>query len=205
MSPARIAELTEGQRGRMTAWAQEWTTRGLVTGPVDRAEAEEAIRACYDLAGVEWPGRVVWVPSLFVGALAAPLAAHPLHNEHDVRMAERAVWKDGVHQSVRGSQAGALSGALHMPVRSAVAAAITPSVHQAVMDGVHLAVHRGLIEGARVHAGARPSGEESTTIGDEYGYGVFAFLCDPLWRPTVSRHAMDGAATREDDGARGAP
>jgi hypothetical protein len=61
--PARIAELTraKGQRSRMATWAQEWITRGLATGPVDRAGVEEAIRACYRLAGLRWPGRVVWV------------------------------------------------------------------------------------------------------------------------------------------------
>ena len=49
--PARITELTEGQRRRMATWARKWITRGLATGPVDRAEAEEAIRACHRLAG----------------------------------------------------------------------------------------------------------------------------------------------------------
>jgi hypothetical protein len=49
--PGRVAELTEGQRGRMATWAQEWTTRGLATGPVDRAAVKDAIRECYRLAG----------------------------------------------------------------------------------------------------------------------------------------------------------
>jgi hypothetical protein len=81
------------------------------------------------------------------GALAAPLAGHPLFAESDVRKAEVDVWVDGVHQPVRGSVAGVLSGALHMTVRSAVSAAITEPVHQAVMVGVHKVVHRGLVEG----------------------------------------------------------
>jgi hypothetical protein len=98
---ARIAELAEGQRGRMVTWAQEWITRGLA------------------------PGR----------------------GRGDARKAEVDVWVDGVHQPVRGSVAGVLSGALHMTVRSAVSAAITEPVHQAVMAGVHKVVHRGLVEG----------------------------------------------------------
>ena len=54
--PARIAELDEGQRGRMATWARGGITRGLATGPVDRAAVEEAIGACYRLAGQRWPG-----------------------------------------------------------------------------------------------------------------------------------------------------
>ena len=145
--PARIAELDEGWRGRMAGWAREWIERGLATGPVDRVGVEEAIAVCYRLAGVRWPGRVVWVPSPVVGALAAPLAAHPLFNEDDVRQAEADAWVDGVHQPVRGSVAGELRGALHGRVRGAVSAAITGPVHQAVLAGVHGVVHRGLIEG----------------------------------------------------------
>jgi hypothetical protein len=73
--PARIAELDEGQRSWMATWAREWITRGLATGPADRAAVEEAIEACYRLAGLRWLAGWVWIPSPLAGAQAAPLAA----------------------------------------------------------------------------------------------------------------------------------
>ena len=196
--PARIAELTEGQRGRMAAWAQEWVTRGLATGPVDRGAVEEAIEARYRLAGLRWPGRVVWVPSPVVGALAAPLAAHPLFNEFSVREAEAEAWVDGVHRPVRGSLAGVLSDALHLRVRGAVSAAISAPVHRAVMDGVHEAVQRGLIEWWWPHRRFVLVCERPAELHLEWaGPGGVLRLHDPdgpaiRWRDGWAVHALHG-------------
>lgn len=76
--PTRIDKLTEAQRAKIDAWADRWIEIGLRTGKADRQTFEAAARRCYEHAKIPWPGRVVWVTSPLVVALAAPVAAFVL-------------------------------------------------------------------------------------------------------------------------------
>lgn len=71
----RIQFLTEEQQARIPEWVERWRRIGLRTGPADRPRFEAAVERCYRLAGLAWEGRVVWVSSPLVVALAAPVAA----------------------------------------------------------------------------------------------------------------------------------
>ncbi|MBZ4576167.1 hypothetical protein [Mycobacterium avium] len=79
MAPRKkLTELTPAQRDRMSSFAQEWIEYGWRTNPLTEEEWEvweAGARACYEFAGVPWPGVVIRVSSPMVGALAAPFAA----------------------------------------------------------------------------------------------------------------------------------
>jgi hypothetical protein len=71
----QVTALTPEQTLQMSAHADRWIAAGLSTCPADRPAFETAARRCYELAGVPWHGRVIWVGSPPVLALAAPIAA----------------------------------------------------------------------------------------------------------------------------------
>jgi len=43
------------------------------TAPVDRDVVEDGLRRCYELAGLTWPGQVIWAPSPWAAAVLWPL------------------------------------------------------------------------------------------------------------------------------------
>ncbi|SDT80783.1 relaxase domain-containing protein [Actinoplanes derwentensis] len=70
------AERASGPRVRR--FVEEWTDRLLDTGPLtdtERAEVVDAVRRCYEHAGVPWHGRVFWAPSPPAGQLLASARA----------------------------------------------------------------------------------------------------------------------------------
>lgn len=69
-----IQDLTPEQDARIGAHAQRWAEIALRTGSADRAAFEEAARRCYRYGQVRWPGRVIWVSSPLVLALASAAA-----------------------------------------------------------------------------------------------------------------------------------
>lgn len=115
-----LTHLTDEQRALMPAYARQWADRLLSTDSAPREEVEDAYRRCYEAAGIPWHGRVVWVSSPIVGALAAPIAAH-----------------------MHGAVGGAVDGAVHGAVDGAVDVAVHDAVHGAVHGAVDVAVDGG--------------------------------------------------------------
>src|SRR4051794_24229181 len=115
MGVARVDELTDAQRARFGEWGDRWVEIGLRTGPADRERFEAAMRDCYDYAGLEWPGVVVWVPSPLVLAIAAPAAASMLEA---LASAHRRRLPSGgrVGDAVAGAVAHAVGGAVERAV-----------------------------------------------------------------------------------------
>ena len=133
----RITKLTDEQKSALIPHADEWIRRGLDTTPVDHEEWESGARKCYAYAGIPWPGRVVWVPSPLVGALAAPTAAYLI------------AYRSGgaVDGAVSGAVRGAVSGAVHGAVNRVVGDAVHGTVNRVVGDAVHGTV-RNAVNGA---------------------------------------------------------
>ena len=178
----RIEKLTDAQRKRFDEWSDKWIEIGLRTGPADRQKFESAAKRCYEFAGIPWHGRVVWVSSPIVMAIAAPVAAlmlqaHGKQSRGAVSGAVRdagggavhdavgvAVRRD-VHGAVDGAVRGAVDGAVGVAVddavRGAVRGAVGDAVGGAVSGAVGVAVHgavdgavRGAVSGA-VHGAVR--------------------------------------------------
>ena len=60
---SRITALEPEQRAALAGHADAWADRALNTEPVNWVRWEVGVRACYQDAGVRWPGRVVHVAS----------------------------------------------------------------------------------------------------------------------------------------------
>ncbi len=113
----RIDTLTPAQRDRMASFAQEWIDRGWRTRPLTEEEWqlwEAGARACYEYAGIPWPGVVVRAPSPIVGAFAAPIAAYEIAK----------IKRDAVSDAVDGAVGDAVRGAVRDAVRDAVGDAV---------------------------------------------------------------------------------
>ena len=137
----RIDKLTDAQREAMAGWADKWIETGLRTGAADKARFEAAAQRCYEAAGTKWPGRVVWVPSPMVMAIAGPVAAFVIEANR------RGIDLRSPRGAVGGAVRGAVDGAVGDAVRDAVGDAVDGAVDGAVGDAVDGAV-RGAVDGA---------------------------------------------------------
>jgi len=145
----RIDKLTPAQTEAMAGWADRWIEIGLRTGPADRAKFEAAAERCYGYAGIPWHGRVVWVSSPMVMALAGPIASFVLEARKrgiDLRSSGVAV-DAAVDAAVRGAVGGAVRGAVRDAVGGAVRVAVDDAVDDAVDAAVYAAVS-GAVDGA---------------------------------------------------------
>jgi len=160
---SRLMSLTPEQRAALDVHADEWITYGRRTEPLTEAEWaawEAGARECYRLAGIDWPGVVVRVPSPIVGAFAAPIATVVIANLRRAGAVDGAV-DDAVHDAVHGAVDGAVRGAVRDAVHGAVDGAVRgagdDAVHGAVRGAVRGAVH-GAVDGAvhdAVHGAVR--------------------------------------------------
>jgi hypothetical protein len=71
----RVDVLTAEQAMQLPAYADRWIEIALRTGAADRGSFEPAVRRCYEPARIDWHGKVVWVASPGILALAGPIAA----------------------------------------------------------------------------------------------------------------------------------
>jgi hypothetical protein len=137
---ARVDALTPEQRARMPEWRDKWIEIGLRTGPADRPAFERHVAECYRVAGLKPPKRVVWVPSPFVLAFAAPTASIAIE-------LRRAVQKGPLSAAtfVRGG------GAVDVAVRDAVDVAVRGAVGDAVGGAVRGAdiIRKAVVETIR--------------------------------------------------------
>jgi hypothetical protein len=107
----RVEALTAAQRASLRPFVEQWLDRVLAAGPLgpdDRHSIESGIRRCYESAGKPWPGRVVWVPSPFVGVSAAAVADLSLRARRHASPAAR--WRRG--RRIGGRAALAVAAAL---------------------------------------------------------------------------------------------
>lgn len=91
----------------VAAHAERWIEIGLRTGDADRERFESSVAECYEHAGLDWPGVVVWVNSPLALELVAIAAASCIaHREHRwPRLARKppaaAVWRESVGDDLR--------------------------------------------------------------------------------------------------------
>jgi hypothetical protein len=120
---SRVSELDARQRASMAAHAEAWADRALCTDPVDWAKWEAGVRACYQYAGVRWPGEVV--------RAASPLAM------------ARALFQARVRETP-GDEDRALVGVMRRAMQDRVVHALSrrfdPRVTAVVQRGVFLPV-----------------------------------------------------------------
>lgn len=117
-----IKALTPEQRAQMPGWADKWIEIGLRTGSADRAKFESAAQKCYGFAGLPWPGRVVWVSSPMVLAIAAPAAS--------LLLSDRTIKPGPVLGAARDVAQKVAGGLLNDAVVAAIcsAAAVSPEI-----------------------------------------------------------------------------
>lgn len=68
---------TDTQTAAVSSHVDRWVDWGLSTEPADRDQVEDGMRRCYELAGLAWHGRVVWVDSPYAVALAGLATVPP--------------------------------------------------------------------------------------------------------------------------------
>jgi hypothetical protein len=127
--PTRIDKLTDAQKAQMAAHADKWIEIGLRTGKADRARFEAAAEKCYGYAGLPWHGRVVWVSSPLVMALAAPIASLVLQYK---KVAVSGAVDGAVRHAVSGAVDGAVRHAVDGAVRDAVSGVFAKQVQEAI-------------------------------------------------------------------------
>ena len=146
----RIEKLTPEQTAMLPGIAEEWIEWGLNPTPADRAKVEDGIRRCYEAAGLEWHGNVVWVDNPLAVSFAGPMAAHILGNGAAVEAVDGAVSRavgDAVDSAVNRAVGGAVRSAVGGAVNRAVDSAVREAVDSAVGDAVYGAVD-GAVYGA---------------------------------------------------------
>jgi hypothetical protein len=145
----KITSLSPEQRARFDEWADKWVEAGLRTGPADRPKFEKAVERCYAAAGLRWHGRVVWVSSPLVMAIAAPTAAFVIEAQKtsSLSVAVGGAVDGAVDGAVYGVVGGAVGGAVDGAVYGAVGGAVGGAVYGAVRGAVDGAV-RGAVGGA---------------------------------------------------------
>jgi len=94
MAQANVV-LTEEMKAKLPAVADEWIKIGLTTGEADWKAFEDAAKACYRKAGLQWPSVVERTPNPLAGAIAAANAMA------DINAADRDLTEDEVRALVR--------------------------------------------------------------------------------------------------------
>ena len=183
---SRLMSLTPEQRAALDVHADEWITYGLRTEPLTEAEWaawEAGARECYRLAGIDWPGVVVRVPSPIVGAFAAPIASVVI-----ARLRRDAV-RDAAHGAVRDAVGGAVSdavgGAVSDAVGDAVSGAVSGAVGGAVSDAVGDAVGGAVSDavGDAVHGAVHGAVRDAVggAVGDAVRGAWWRYLGGRAW------------------------
>jgi hypothetical protein len=160
----RVEKITKSERKRLNEYARKWIAVARCTQPADREKAEAALLACYRLAGLDHPSRLVWAPSPLVTCLAGAQAALRLTS--------------GTTGAVRDAMFGAVSGALNNAVSAAVVGeerdAMSDAVSRAVNDAVS-ALHNSIHDVLRDVV--------SDEVRDAVNDAVSRVVCDKVNRP----------------------
>ena len=137
----RIDALTPEQAAQMGAWAQRWIDIGLSTEPMDLPRFERAVRAAYELSGLDQPVVVVPVPSPLHLALAAPMAARIIEEiERSGKRPRSATVRDTVRATVRATVDDTVDDTVGATVGATVRATVDDTVRATVDDTVRATV-----------------------------------------------------------------
>lgn len=93
--PASPVGITAEQRSQVPAWCERWSGWARRSAPADRAPVEDGMRRCYLLSGRRWHGRVVWLDSPPVAAMAARVVGGSLFGGGPVRL-EVMLWSERI-------------------------------------------------------------------------------------------------------------
>ena len=137
----KITELTEEQKSRFDEWVTKWVDIGLRTGPIDKPTFDKYMPICYQKAGLQYPSRVVHVPSPFYGAFVAAVAAAIWNKRYasasaSVSASVLASVRDSASASVRDSVSASVSASVLASVRASVEASVDDSVSASVEASV---------------------------------------------------------------------
>ena len=141
--PKRIDKLTPKQEAEMPAYRDKWIEIGLRTGETDWETFNKYMSICYEKAGLQYPARVVHVPSPFFGAHVASLA-HEIWNKRYKNV--QASVRDSVESSVRDSVRASVRASVRDSVRDSVGASVRDSVGASVEASVGDSVGVSLYE-----------------------------------------------------------
>lgn len=171
-----VNRLTSTQQDRMDEWADRWVEVALRTGPADRDRFERAVAQAYGFTGLDWHGRVVWVSSPLVVAVAAALAtalrAPKGRGRLDARIRESLC--SAVYTAITSMLTERVIGVLYERVQPPIHGAAIWVVNTAVRVAVDAAT-RDMIAGrapisdatwAAVTAAAGMAGSDMVPVGD---------------------------------------
>src|SRR3990167_657015 len=125
--PKRIDKLTPKQEAEMPAYRDKWIEIGLRTGETDWETFNKYMSICYEKAGLQYPARVVHVPSPFFGAHVASLA-HEIWNKRYKNV--QASVRDSVEASVRNSVKDSVGASVGNSVQDSVGASVGTSSYE---------------------------------------------------------------------------
>ena len=171
--PKRIDKLTPKQEAEMPAYRDKWIEIGLRTGETDWETFNKYMSICYEKAGLQYPARVVHVPSPFFGAHVASLA-HEIWNKRyknvqaSVRDSVESSVRDSVRASVRASVGDSVQASVRNSVQDSVQASVEASVRNSVQDSVGDSVQDSVQDS--VEASVRNSVQDS--VGASVGNSV---------------------------------
>lgn len=154
----RIDELTDEDRALMPVIVEKWIRKGVDVTPVDHAVVEDGMRRCYEMAGLEWHGRVVWAGSPLTTVVSAVMASHILASVPEARTFSAAAIEEAV------------AGPLKDPL-------LPPVIGQAVgrpVGGVSMTAEMATRIG-KAAAGAPVRSEWSRYIGGQWWAGYAAW------------------------------
>lgn len=85
----KLMTLTDSQKARMPVYVEKWIDIGLTCNkPLDLDSFNKGAKACYEFAGLRYPGPAIVVDSPMVGALAAAKARKVLQERNSTEKVE---------------------------------------------------------------------------------------------------------------------
>ena len=186
----RVTELTDAHRSAMPGYAARWVEWGLSCEPADRRTVEGGIRRCYESAGIEWHGNVVWCEDPLTVAFAGPTAAQTINN---IGGAVEGAVSVAVGRAVGGAVDGAVNGAVSVVVDGVVGRVVDGAVEGAVS---------GVVDGAVSGAVGRAVEGVVGRVVDGAVEGAVSGVVDGAVEGAVGR-AVEGAVDGVVDGAVG--
>ena len=126
VTPKKLKSLTQEQKDRIPSFAQEWADIATSCEPADRPLVEDGIQRCYNFAGIEWHGNVIWVDSPIVLALSATFGSAILESWNDEVLLNE-VYKI-LDSSGEGIDTRSLEGLINDHVTSQISDTVAPEI-----------------------------------------------------------------------------
>ena len=183
----KITKLTAEQTAAMPAQVKKWVGIGLSCEPIDVEKSKDAIRKCYEFAGLNPDVPYIKVTSPLVLAVAGPIADFIICNNILGGSDRRTAVDSAVDSAVRSAVRSAVDSAVRSAVDSAVGSAVDSAVRSAVRSAVYSAVDSAVY--SAVYS-AVDSAVDSA-VGSVVGSAVYSAVDSAVG--SVVRSAVDSA------------